>query len=266
MQDLKVTIIQANLHWENIDANLKMFSEKISSIKEESDLIVLPEMFSTGFTMNNKILAETMQGQTVAWMKQMAKEKKCVVTGSVIIEEKKKYYNRLIWMMPNGKFKIYDKRHLFRYAGEENYYTEGKKKLIVELKGWKISPLICYDLRFPVWSRNKITKSESDYDVLIFVANWPERRNHPWKTLLMARAMENQCYVVGVNRVGNDGNTIYHSGDSAAINFKGEIISKTQPHEESVETVTFSKKDLDDWRKHFPAWMDADKFKLVIGK
>jgi predicted amidohydrolase len=258
MQDLKVTIIQTALHWENVEANLKMFSEKISSLSEATHLIVLPEMFTTGFTMNNKALAESMKGRTVEWMKQMAKQKKCVITGSMIIKEKKKYYNRLIWMFPSGKFKIYDKRHLFRYANEQNYYTAGKKKLIVELNGWKICPLICYDLRFPVWIRNK----NNAFDVLLFVANWPERRNHPWKTLLMARAMENQCYVIGVNRVGNDGNNVYHSGDSAVINFKGEFISKTSPHEESIETVTLSKKALDDWRETFPAWMDADKFRL----
>ncbi|MFI5163657.1 MAG: nitrilase family protein [Bacteroidia bacterium] len=276
MQDLKVTIIQANLHWENIEANLKMFSEKFFSIKEETDLIILPEMFSTGFTMNNKAVAETMRGKTFEWMKKMAKEKRCVVTGSIIIEENGNYFNRLIWMRADGSFETYDKRHLFRYANEQDHYSAGNKKLIVELNGWKICPLICYDLRFPVWIRNDnpsptlpqkegVSPLEGEikrgwYDVLLFVANWPERRNHPWKTLLMARAMENQCYVVGVNRIGNDGNTIYHSGDSAVINFKGEIISKTPAHEESVETITISKKELDEWRKTFPAWMDADKF------
>lgn len=263
MQDLKITIIQSNLHWENMEANLEMFSEKISSVKERTDLIVLPEMFSTGFTMNAKKHAETMSGKAVQWMKDRAKEKNCVVAGSVIIEENKKFYNRLLWMLPNGKFKTYDKRHLFRYANEQKYYAPGQKKLIVELKGWKICPLICYDLRFPVWIRNKTPRGKMDYDLILFVANWPERRNHPWKTLLMARAMENQCYVAGVNRVGNDGNNVYHSGDSAVINFKGEVISKTSPHEEAVETVTLSKKELDGWRKSFPAWMDADKFKLL---
>ena len=269
MQDLKITIIQSNLHWENIDANLKMFSEKISSIKEKTDLIVLPEMFSTGFTMNNKAMAETMKGKAFEWMKKTAKEKNCVLTGSVIIEENGKYFNRLIWMRADGTFEIYDKRHLFRYANEQDHYTTGNKKLIVELNGWKICPLVCYDLRFPAWIRNRWKKDSStplgmtaDYDLLLFVANWPERRNHPWKTLLMARAMENQAYVVGVNRVGNDGNNIYHSGDSAAINFKGEISSKIKAHEESVETVTLSKNELDEWRKIFPAWMDADQFTI----
>ena len=283
MQDLRITIIQSDLHWENIDANLKMFSRKISTIREKTDLIVLPEMFSTGFTMKNKAMAEKMDGKTVQWMRNMAKEKKCVITGSLIIKENGKYYNRLIWMMPNGEYKTYDKRHLFRYANEQNYYAAGKKKLIVELKGCKICPMICYDLRFPVWSRNNYplfispkggnkhvqppSPWEKDgmgcYDVLLYIANWPERRNHPWKTLLMARAMENQCYVVGVNRVGNDGNNIYHSGDSAAINFKGEILSKTKGRKESVETVILSMKDLDTWRKKFPAWMDSDRFKLT---
>ncbi len=266
MNDLKITIIQTNLFWENVDENLAMFSKKISSISEQTDLIVLPEMFSTGFTMNNKVVAETMKGKSIQWMKNLAKEKKCVITGSLILEDKKKYYNRLVWMLPNGNFKTYDKRHLFRYAGEEKQYTAGSKKLIVKLKGWKINPLVCYDLRFPVWSRNQLTgkkaTSKNAYDVQLFVANWPERRNHAWKTLLLARAMENQSYVVGVNRVGDDGNTIYHSGDSAVINFKGEIISKTKPHIESIETVTLSRKELDNWRSSFPAWMDADKFKV----
>ena len=259
MQDLTITILQTSLHWEDIDANIKMFSEKISSIKEITDLIVLPEMFSTGFTMNNKVAAEKMSGKAVAWMKKTAKEKNCVVTGSLVIEEGGKYFNRLIWMRADGSFEIYNKRHLFRYAMEQDYYAAGNKKLIVELNGWKICPMICYDLRFPVWIRNT---PNNLYDILLFVANWPERRNHPWKTLLMARAMENQSYVIGVNRIGNDNNNIYHSGDSAVINFKGEIISKTKAHEESAETITISKKELDEWRNIFPALMDADNFEI----
>ena len=271
MRDLTITIIQSSLHWENIEANLKMFEEKIFSIREKTDLIVLPEMFSTGFTMNNKVLAENMKGKTVEWLKRMAKEKNCVVTGSIIIEEKKKYYNRLIWMLPNGKYKTYDKRHLFRYAGEEKYYSAGKKKLIVELNGWKICPLVCYDLRFPVWIRNKYKKDSSaplgmtaDYDLLLFVANWPERRNYPREALLLARAIENQSYVIGVNRVGKDGGDINHSGDSVFINPQGEVISKAKPNEETIMTVALSYSALEEWRKKFPAWMDADKFKLRV--
>jgi omega-amidase len=279
MKGLQITIIQSNLHWENIDANIKMFSEKISSVKDDADLIVLPEMFSTGFTMNNKAVAENMSGKAVEWMKKTAKEKNCVVTGSLVIEEDGKYFNRLIWMRADGSFETYNKRHLFRYAKEQDYYTAGNEKLIVELKGWKICPMVCYDLRFPVWIRNgspspqrgENTNSKSTlrgdlggltYDLLLFVANWPERRNHPWKTLLMARAMENQAYVVGVNRVGNDNNNIYHSGDSAVINFKGEIISKTKAHKESIETVAISKNELDEWRNVFPSWVDADNFEI----
>ena len=266
MKDLTITIIQSNIHWENIEENLKMFSEKISSIKEETDLIILPEMFSTGFTMNNKPLAEKMNGKTFEWMKERAKEKNCVITGSIIIEEKKKYYNRLIWMLPNGKFKKYDKRHLFRYAGEEKYYSAGKKKLIVELKGWKICPMVCYDLRFPVWIRNKVksqkSKVKSEYDILIFVANWPERRNYPREALLLARAIENQSYVIGVNRVGKDGGDINHSGDSVFINPQGEVIRKAKPNEESIMTVSFSYSAVEEWRKKFPAWMDGDQFTI----
>lgn len=269
MRDLKITLIQSPLHWENIDANLTLFSEKIASIREETDLIILPEMFSTGFTMNNKALAERMDGKTIEWMKKVAKEKNCVVTGSVIIEDGGNYFNRLIWMRADGSLEMYDKRHLFRYANEQDHYSTGNKKLIVELNEWKICPMVCYDLRFPVWARNKWEKGPStglrgtaEYDLLLFVANWPERRNHPWKTLLMARAMENQAYVAGINRIGNDGNAVYYSGDSAVINFKGEIISKTKTHEEAVETVTISKTDLEEWRKNFPAWMDADKFEV----
>jgi len=273
MEDIKITIIQSELHWENVDKNLELFSKKISAISEQTDLIVLPEMFNTGFTMNAKNLAEKADGKTTQWMKQKAKEKHCVVTGSLIIEEEGKYFNRLIWMKPDGSYHIYDKRHLFRLANEQNYYSPGNNRLIVELKGWRICPLVCYDLRFPVWSRNKkltvdnlqLTNTDSRdsiYDILIYVANWPERRAHPWKTLLPARTIENQCYVVGVNRIGNDGNNIYHSGDSAVINAKGEIISKTKAHEEFVETVKLSYKELEEFRKSFPVGMDADDFEI----
>jgi omega-amidase len=256
---LKVTMIQTALHWENIDANLQMFSEKISALKETGDIIVLPEMFSTGFSMNASALAETMDGSAVSWMKRTAAEKKCVITGSLIIKENNKYYNRLFWMMPDGTYDVYDKRHLFALAHEEKTYTAGNKKLIVEYKGWKIHPLICYDLRFPVWSRR--TKTH-DYDLLIYVANWPERRVTAWSQLLIARAIENQCYVVGVNRVGNDGNNVYHSGDSAIINFKGEAMSMASPNEPLCETVALSKSELDAFRKQLPFIEDADTFTI----
>lgn len=273
MNDLKISLIQADLHWENIDENLKMFSQKISAISESTDLIVLPEMFSTGFSMSPSTFAEKMNGKTVKWMEERAAEKKCVITGSFICEEKGKYFNRLLWMKPDRTYTTYDKRHLFRMAKEDNYYCAGENKIIVELKGWKICPLVCYDLRFPVWSRNYKEKEKSqkskeknnpqyEYDILIYVANWPERRAHPWKTLLMARAIENQCYVVGLNRVGEDGNKIEHSGDSAMINAKGEVISTIKPNQEYTETVTLNFSELDNFRKAFPAILDADDFEI----
>lgn len=268
MEDLKVTIVQASLAWEDIDANLAMFSDKLKVVQPDvTDLIVLPEMFSTGFTMNASGVAESMDGKAVQWMKKTAAEKNCVVTGSLVIKEDGKYYNRLIWMLPDGKYEVYDKRHLFRMAKEQNTYTIGNKRIIVNLKGWKICPLVCYDLRFPVWSRNVPLNTEGSpndnvYDCLIYVANWPEVRNHPWKQLLLARAIENQVYVVGINRVGKDGNGVPHTGDSAVINAKGIIISKTKANEESVETVSLSAKELEDFRKVFPVALDADKFSI----
>ena len=258
MEDLRVTIVQTNLDWENIDANLAMFTDKLKSVAPAStDIIVLPEMFSTGFTMNAKGVAETMDGKAVQWMKKTATEKKCVVTGSIVINDAGKFYNRLVWMRPDGSCEKYDKKHLFRMGEENNTYTAGKNKIIVELKGWKICPLVCYDLRFPVWSRNT-----ANYDCLIYVANWPEVRSYPWKQLLIARAIENQTYVVGVNRIGKDGNDMNHSGDSAVMNAKGIVISHTKTNEESIETVTLSRKELEDFRKAFPVALDADKFKL----
>jgi omega-amidase len=285
MDDLKITLIQADLHWENKEKNLDMFSKKINTISESTDLIVLPEMFSTGFSMDSKKLAETMNGATVGWMRTMAAKKNCVITGSFICEENGNYFNRLVWMNPDGTYIHYDKRHLFRMGNEHNHYSAGENKIIVDLKGWKISPLICYDLRFPVWSRQKIedrrektedglsitesTNPQStlrnpqyEYDVLIYIANWPERRAHPWKTLLLARAIENQSYVIGVNRVGTDGNNFAHSGDSAVINAKGEIISNSKPFEENVETITLCFDELENFRKSFPAILDADDFQI----
>jgi omega-amidase len=258
MQDLNITIIQSELHWEDKVKNLEMFAGKIAALSG-TDLIILPEMFTTGFSMRPELFAEKMDGATVSWMRYRAKEKNCVITGSFICEEGGAYFNRLVWMRPDGTFETYDKRHLFRMGEEDKYYGAGEKRIVVELKGWKICPLICYDLRFPVWSRNK---KENIYDLLIYVANWPERRAHPWKSLLVARAIENQCYTVGLNRIGNDGNSIYHSGDSAVLNFKGELISKTMPGKESIETVSLNYKELEEFRKIFPVMLDADDFSI----
>ncbi|MGB0882811.1 MAG: amidohydrolase, partial [Vicingaceae bacterium] len=236
---LKVTIIQSELHWENVDHNLEMFAQKIEDINEPTDVIILPEMFNTGFSMDSERLAETTEGVTVNWMKNQAKKTGAALVGSLIIDEEAKFYNRLIWANPNGEIESYDKRHLFRMAGEHNHFSAGEERLIVNYKGWRICPLICYDLRFPVWSRNSsfchTERSRSvfeesknvgpAYDCLIYVANWPAVRQQPWSKLLEARAIENQCYVVGVNRVGEDGNGIGYSGNSVVVDPKGEVIS-----------------------------------------
>ncbi|PSL35802.1 amidohydrolase [Chitinophaga ginsengisoli] len=263
MSDLKVTLIQTNLHWENIEDNLRMFDEKINAIQERTEIVVLPEMFSTGFSMAPERLAQTMDGSAVQWMKKKAAEKNIILTGSLIIEENGNYWNRLLWMQPNGVYGTYDKRHLFGFGGEHEHYQPGDKRLIAQVKGWKICLTVCYDLRFPVWSRNAILPEtgEPAYDVLINVANWPERRSTPWKTLIHARAIENQCYAIGVNRVGNDGNNIYHSGDSSLIDPLGEILYR-KSHDEDIFTTTLERSRLDEVRKNFPFLKDADKFQV----
>lgn len=265
---MNVTIIQTALFWEDRKKNLTHFDSLINSIKEPTNLIILPEMFTTGFTMNPEKNAESWNGETLLWLKTKAQEKNCVFTGSVSVEENGSYYNRLFWVEPTGTLKTYNKRHLFRMAKEDAHYSAGTSRLITELEGWKICPLVCYDLRFPVWSRNHFTKTgekscEAEYDLLIYVANWPEVRNYPWKQLLIARAIENQCYVIGVNRIGTDGNGFAHSGDSMVINPRGEIISKTAANAESIETLNLSKDYLEEFRKVFPVGLDADSFKLL---
>jgi omega-amidase len=257
MQDLTITLLQSNLYWENPGANLAMFEEKIWKIKEPTDVIVLPEMFTTGFTMNAPALAEPMNLSAFKWMKQLAAQTGAIITGSVIIKEKEKYFNRLIWMQPDGKFFYYDKRHLFRMAEEHLVYSPGVEKLLVTWKGWNIRPLICYDLRFPVWSRNR----NNEYDLLIYVANWPEARRQPWKTLLQARAIENLSYVVGVNRIGKDGKEIPYSGDSGIVSPKGEWLWQKE-YSEEIFTYTLSKTELDSFRAKFPANLDADDFSI----
>ena len=256
MSALTITIIQSDLHWENKAANLAMFAKKINGIKEKTEIIILPEMFSTGFSMQSKTLAETMNGETVTWMKKTAAEKKAIITGSIIAEENGKYFNRLIWMLPNGESGHYDKRHLFAFAEEDKFYSPGEKRLVASVKGWKINLLICYDLRFPVWARQG---GEAEYDLLIYVANWPERRIHAWKTLLQARAIENQCYVAAVNRVGDDGNNIHYSGDSMIIDPLGEILYQ-KSQQEDVFTFTLQKEKLEEVRNKFPFLKDADNF------
>jgi omega-amidase len=257
MQDLSVTLIQTNLYWENSTANLAMLEEKIAQITEPTDLIILPEMFNTGFTMNVAKVAEPMNFFVTKWMKQQAAQSKAVITGSFIVKENEQYFNRLIWMRPDGSYEKYDKRHLFRMGGEHNSFT-GTGKIIVELKGWKICPLICYDLRFPVWSRNV----NQAYDLLIYVANWPAVRSIVWDTLLKARAIENQSFVIGLNRVGTDGMDLMYSGNSTIIDFKGNSIFYQRDYE-VVETYLLNKKTLAGFREQFPAYLDADNFEIL---
>lgn len=267
MSSLSVTSIQTHLHWEDKTSNLRMLEDKIMDLPQQTEVVILPEMFSTGFIMNPQILAEKMDGDTVRWMKTVASKKNIILTGSIIIEEGGDYFNRLIWMLPDGKYGYYNKRHLFAYASENKNYTAGNKRLIASVKGWKINLQICYDLRFPVWVRQKSNaqpeekSSQPEYDLIIYVANWPESRSHAWKTLLTARAIENQCYVAGVNRVGNDGNGIYHSGDSMIVDPLGNILY-TKAHTEEVFTTVLHKEKLEAIRKQFPFWKDADNFMI----
>lgn len=261
MNNLSVTLIQSGLHWEDKAANLNMFTEKLSSIPEDAELVILPEMFSTGFSMNPDALAEDMEGETMQWMKRMAAEKKIILTGSLIIEESERYYNRLVWMLPNGQYGFYDKRHLFAFAGEDEHYTPGTKRMVASVKGWKVLLQICYDLRFPVWSRQNKKAEGPEYDLLVYVANWPERRIHAWKTLLTARAIENQCYVVGVNRVGTDGNDHVYSGDSMVVDPMGEILYQ-KSYEEDIFSVQLDYEKLKTIRSKLPFWKDGDHFTI----
>lgn len=269
MSTLTITTIQTYLHWEDKAANLRMLEEKINSIQDKMEVVVLPEMFNTGFSMKPELLAEKMDGLSVQWMKKMTTAKNIILTGSLIIEDEGNYFNRLVWMLPNGETGYYDKRHRFAYAGEDAHYAAGKKRLIASVKGWKINLQVCYDLRFPVWSRQAVYShlpeedgtgpAEPEYDVLIYVANWPERRIHAWKTLLQARAIENQSYVVGVNRTGKDGNDIYYSGESMIVDAMGEVMY-TKAHEENIFTITLQKHPLDEIRNKLPFLKDADRF------
>ena len=253
MQDLKVTLIQSELAWEDIDSNLAEFNYRIDAIEEDTHLIVLPEMFSTGFTMNAAALAQDMNGSGVKWIKAKSAEKNIDIVGSFIADDSGKFFNRLVWAKPNGEIFVYDKKHLFRMAGEEKIYSAGSKNIIVELNGWKIRPFICYDLRFPAWTRN----IANQFDAAIFIANWPERRSAHWKALLQARAIENQCYIIGVNRVGIDGNGLSYSGDSSIIDPWGTIIFQKST-QACIYTGDLSYDILQQSRESFPVWKDAD--------
>jgi len=260
IKNLKITIFQAYLFWENIDKNLQNLSLRLSSgVKEKTDLIILPEMFNTGFSMNAEELAEEMDGKTMRWMKDIAEKYECVVAGSLIIKENNNFYNRLIWMLPDGSYQHYDKRHLFSLAGEEQTYTAGKEKVIVELKGWKILLAICYDLRFPVSLRNQ----QQEYDILLLIASWPDKRSTHWNALIPARAIENQSYVIAANRVGHDGKEIYHSGHSQCIDPMGKTVYY-KPEDEDLYTFSISYEEIVKTRSHFPFLKDADQFQIIV--
>jgi len=260
--DLSIGFIQADLHWKSPEANCAMLEEMISASSIKIDLWVLPEMFNTGFTMDVEDASEPMNFFTTRWMKLMAQKNDCVITGSFIVKENQQFYNRLLWVTPAGVVGCYDKRHLFRMAGEDKVFKMGGERQIFTLKGWNILPQICYDLRFPVWSRNRKKGEELEYDLAVYVANWPIPRTSAWDILLKARAVENLCYVIGVNRVGHDGNNIEYAGHSAAYDFKGENL-RDASSEEGCFFITLNKNDLKEFRKKFPAWMDADQFELI---
>ena len=256
MRDLRVTLVQSMLHWEDAAANRAMFSEKLVGLKGTTDLIVLPEMFTTGFSMNTG-LAEIMEGATVQWMKEQAALTDGAVYGSAIITEAGRTFNRGLFVAPDGSVQHYDKRHLFRFAKETDHFASGKERVVVEWRGWRILLQICFDLRFPVFARNR-----GDYDAVLYIANWPEARSYPWNQLLIARAIENQCYVVGVNRVGMDGKGIHYSGDSVSIEPKGQVLASCTPKHECITTCLFDAAYLDDFRAKFPVGKEADDFEL----
>lgn len=263
MRDLNITLLQSDLYWEEIDANLSAFEERIWQIGQTTDVIVLPEMFTTGFTMNAQNLGEHMNMRTFKWMRQMADQTGALILGSFVAKVHDKFYNRMLWMEPGGNYKTYDKRHLFRMAGEHKTYSSGESLLVAEWKGWRICPLICYDLRFPVWSRNTYDAlaKRLNYDLLIYVANWPTARIEAWSSLLKARAIENLSYVVGVNRVGVDGNSIEYNGSSAIICPKGEVIFSSEGAE-AIKTLELNANSLQAFRDKFPAHFDADEFSI----
>ncbi|RXM46150.1 nitrilase family protein [Flavobacterium sp. YO64] len=255
---MKTALIQSDLYWENASENRKRFEAKINSLDSEVNLIVLPEMFSTGFTMNPSAVAETMQGETVLWMKAMAKAKSSAVVGSLVIVENEKYYNRMLFVFPSGEIQFYDKRHLFTLAGEDEFYTAGTQKVIVDYLDWKICLQVCYDLRFPVFVRNV-----ENYDLLLYVANWPKVRTNAWDTLLKARAIENLSYVVGVNRIGLDANNFEHIGHSQVIDFLGNYILEPQETED-VFILELDKNTMLEARKKFAFLNDKDSFKINL--
>ena len=254
---MRIALFQTKLAWENPEKNRKFIEEYVVNEAQMFDLLVLPEMFTSGFTMNPQNVAEAMNGQTIQWLQSLAKTKNCAITGSLVIEEDGSFFNRMVFVFPTGEMEYYDKRHLFRMGAENEFYQAGDKQVIVSYKGWNLAVFICYDLRFPVWSRNV----GMAYDAAIYVANWPAPRANAWRTLLQARAIENLAYVVGVNRVGTDANNLSYAGDSLLVDFKGGLQLDLQA-EDQILTSELSREDLAEFRAKFPAYLDADSFSL----
>ncbi len=264
MQDLKILCLQADIVANDPELNREQLHIKIRNHAEQHDLIVLPEAFTTGFYVDPKGFSEHLDGETVAWMKQTASETGSVLTGSIFIENKGKYTNTLIWMRPDGSFETYDKRHVFSMGGEDKQVSKGAGELIVELNGWKIKPMICYDLRFPVWTKNTMKKGTYAYDLSLFVANWPEIRLYPWKQLLIARAIENLSYTAGVNRVGRDANGMLYGGHSMIVDPKGKIMEEAGEDRERVLSAALSYAELATFREKFNVGLDWDEFEIKM--
>jgi omega-amidase len=262
MNNLTITLIQPDLAWEDKARNLAKFEGLFQSLKQKPDLIVLPEMFSTGFVVEPHSIAEGMDGPTIQWLNRQSVKLGCVITGSLVIEENGNFFNRLVWMRPDGTHSTYDKRHLFRLGNEHLQFSQGNNKMVVELNGWKICPLVCYDLRFPVWSKNTFVDGSYEYDLLIYMANWPGRRSFAFRQLLIARAIENQSFVIGVNRVGMDGKGIMHQGDSAVLDFKGKHLIEMPPGVEDMESVILDHNSLKEFRDGFTVGLDWDAFDI----
>jgi predicted amidohydrolase len=262
--DLRVSLIQAATLWHDAAGNRRLYGDLVRALKGTTDLVVMPETFTSGFTNETLANAESMKGESVAWLQALAAEIGVVITGSMVIRDGERYFNRLMWARPDGSLSHYDKRHLFRMANEHQRYAGGKARLLVELNGWRVCPMVCYDLRFPVWVRNRFGATVADrfdYDLLLMVANWPAPRRTAWRTLLRARAIENLCYVAGVNRVGVDGNQLPYAGDSAVVDFLGEALVDLGLQPQVVTTV-LSATALSQHRSRFPAQLDADAFEL----
>ncbi len=254
---MNIVLLQSHVFWEDPKRNIEHFGHLIANLSEKTDLVFLPELFSTGFTMNVREYAEKQNGDTFCWMKNQASCHNVVLAGSYIAEEKGMYFNRLVWMEPNGRSAIYDKRHLFRIGDENEHYSPGNRIAVVTWKSWHIRPLICYDLRFPVWSRNR-----NDYDVLAYIANWPSSRQDVWDALLKARAIENQAYVIGLNRVGKDGRSIEYAGGSVVYGPDGNALVSSKTSGQEILQVELSLNELRRFRKKFPVHLDADDFNI----